>query len=120
MTGEEKGEKAVIQSRSPVDARAGIVGRARGERARHARSSERGRTGRHAYQSKHCCCGAMALLPIGFHLHGLWGVGNLYEVLPRPFFGLRLMAGISVWTDITVYRSCMPGFRSSTPSPWIG
>jgi hypothetical protein len=41
MTGEAKGEKAVIQSRSPVDARAGIVGRARGDRARHARSSER-------------------------------------------------------------------------------
>ena len=47
----------------------------------------------------------MALLPIGFHLHGLWG--NLYEVQPRPFFRLHLMAGISVWIDITVYRSCM-------------
>jgi hypothetical protein len=41
MTGEEKGEKAVTQSRSPVDARAGIAGRARGGRARHDRSSER-------------------------------------------------------------------------------
>jgi hypothetical protein len=42
MTGEEKGEKAVTQSRSPVDARAGIAVRARGDRARPARSSERG------------------------------------------------------------------------------
>jgi len=41
MTGEEKGEKAVTQSRPPVDARAGIAGIARGDRARHARSSER-------------------------------------------------------------------------------
>jgi hypothetical protein len=41
MTGEEKGEKAVTQSRPQVDARAGIAGIARGDRARHARSSER-------------------------------------------------------------------------------
>jgi hypothetical protein len=41
MTGEEKGEKAVTQSRSPVDARAGIAGSDHGDRARHARSSER-------------------------------------------------------------------------------
>jgi hypothetical protein len=41
MTCEEKGEKAVTQSRSPVDARAGIAWSARGHRARHARSSER-------------------------------------------------------------------------------
>ena len=40
MTGEEKGEKAVTQSRSPVDARAGIAGSPREDRARPAGSSE--------------------------------------------------------------------------------
>jgi hypothetical protein len=33
--------RAVTQSRPPVDARAGVAGIARGDRARHARSSER-------------------------------------------------------------------------------
>jgi len=41
MTGEEKGEKAVTQSRSPVDARAGIAESPREDQARPAGSSER-------------------------------------------------------------------------------
>jgi hypothetical protein len=41
MTGEEKGEKAVTQSRSPVDARVGIAGSPLGDHARPAGSSER-------------------------------------------------------------------------------
>jgi hypothetical protein len=41
MTGEEKGEKAVTQSRSPVGAHAGIAGSLREDQARPARSSER-------------------------------------------------------------------------------
>jgi hypothetical protein len=41
MAGEVKGEKAVSRFRSPVDARAGIAGSARGDRVRHERSSER-------------------------------------------------------------------------------
>jgi hypothetical protein len=41
MTGEEKGEKTVTQSRSPVDARAGIAGSLREDRARSTGSSER-------------------------------------------------------------------------------
>jgi hypothetical protein len=41
MTGEEKGEKAVTQSRSPVDTRAGIAGSPREDQARPAGSSVR-------------------------------------------------------------------------------
>jgi hypothetical protein len=41
MTGEEKGEKAVTQSRSPVGARAGIAGSHREDQTRPADSSER-------------------------------------------------------------------------------
>ena len=41
MTWEEKGGKAVTQSRSPVDARAGIAGSLREDRARSTGSSER-------------------------------------------------------------------------------
>jgi hypothetical protein len=41
MTGEEKGEKAVTQSRSPVDARAGFAGSPREDQARPAGSSVR-------------------------------------------------------------------------------
>jgi hypothetical protein len=41
MTGEEKGEKAVTQSRSPVDAHAGIAGSPREDQTRPAGSSVR-------------------------------------------------------------------------------
>jgi hypothetical protein len=41
MTGEEKDDKAVTQSRSPVDARAGITGSPREDQAHPAGSSER-------------------------------------------------------------------------------
>jgi hypothetical protein len=41
MTGEEKGEKAVTQSRSPVDARAGLAGSPREDQARPAGCSVR-------------------------------------------------------------------------------
>jgi hypothetical protein len=62
----------------------------------------------------------MTLLPIGFGLYGLWGLGDLYEVQSGSFFRVRPMVGISVWTGITAHGTCVPSFRSSASSPGIG
>jgi hypothetical protein len=58
----------------------------------------------------------MALLAIGCQLHGLWGLGHLHEVQSGPFFRVRSMAGIGVWTGIAAHRTCVPCFRGSAGS----
>jgi hypothetical protein len=116
MTGEEKGEKAVTQSRSPVDARAGIAESPREDQARPAGSSERDGEVTTPHKSKCCGSGAMALLAIGCQLHGLWSLGDLHEVQSGPFFRLRSRAGSGVWTGIAAHRTCVPCFRGSAGS----
>jgi hypothetical protein len=81
MTGEEKGDKAVTQSRLPVDARAGIAGNARGDRARHARSSERVEhaampTSPNIVVAKQWLC---FLLGVSCMVCGVWGICMKYS-----------------------------------------
>jgi hypothetical protein len=69
MTGEGKGEKAATQSRSPVDARAGIAGSPREDQARPAGSSVR------AALEQWLCF----LLGVGCMVCGVWGICMKYS-----------------------------------------
>jgi hypothetical protein len=60
------------------------------------------------------------LLPIGFDLHGLRDCGDLYEVQSGSFFCLYPMAGVSIWTDITVHRNRVLRFGSGASSLVVG
>jgi hypothetical protein len=79
-TGEVKGEKAVSRFRSPVDARAGIAGSARGDRVRHARSSERDEgavpTGRNIVVAEQWLCFPLGLICM---VCGGWGICMKYS-----------------------------------------
>jgi hypothetical protein len=81
MTGEEKGENAVIQSRSPVDARAGIAGSPREDQGRPAGSSERdgevtSPTDPSIAALEQWLC---LLLGVGCMVCGVWGICMKYS-----------------------------------------
>jgi hypothetical protein len=121
MASEVKGEMAVAQFRSPVEARADIAGSPREEKMRPAGSSKRDTDAITPPNNPTLVSAEQYLCYLsGFICMGCGGWGNLYEVQPRPFFQLYLMAGISIRTDITAYRSCMPCFWISTRSMWTG
>jgi hypothetical protein len=111
MTGEEKGEKAVNQSRPPVDAR--------GDRALHERSSERDEQAAMPTSPNIVIAEQWLCFLLDFICMACGGICMKYS--------LDLFSGYISWLG-SAYGStlrstavaCMPCFKNSTPSPWIG
>jgi hypothetical protein len=100
MTGEEKGEKAVTQSRSPVDADAGIAGSARGDRARYACSSEGDERGRHPTSPNIVIVEQRLCFLFGFICMVCGGLGICMK------YSLDLSSGDILWLG-SVYRPAL-------------